>query len=93
MCSSCGPAKVSLSIRYTRHRDAAEVADHVGQFHVPLREDLLHPLNAGCRGSQMLGALPPKRPEHAHFLSCCEDSRGQRLRARNLPGNYETERR
>jgi len=42
----------------------ADIADHVGQLHVHLRERLLHTLNAPRRIADMLFALPPVGPHH-----------------------------
>src|SRR5262249_11742590 len=46
----------------------ADVADHVGQLDIHLRQRLLHPLNmANCTAHQIL-ALPPVRPQGANLL-------------------------
>jgi transposase len=40
----------------------AQVADHIGQLHIHLRQGFLHPLNAARRRLHMFGSLPPIRP-------------------------------
>jgi hypothetical protein len=49
-------------------RYPAQIADHIRQLQVHLRQRLVHPLNVPRCSSDQIVPLPPVRPHHADFL-------------------------